>query len=188
MQNTKATKLRIAVAVIATVALLSAGLALLLPLAGAQAQQLDVALVNDEALPWIFDSAEGAYRSNTDMQFGTYSNLTVQINQAGDFTVQYRLCCFDGGGDAPSADSWTDFFYFTHIHADGTSDTLYGYYTGVTQEYASQTVAVEAGDEIVFTMFVNVAGFDAENERNASGKQDQKQPRSEKRPLFGGHP
>ena len=37
MQNTKATKLRIAVAVIATVALLSAGLALLLPLAGAAA-------------------------------------------------------------------------------------------------------------------------------------------------------
>ena len=167
MQNTKATKLRIAVAVIAAVALLSAGLALLLPLAGAQAQQLDVTLVNDEALPWIYDSAEGAYRSDTDMQWGTYSNLTVQINQAGDFTVQYRLCCFDSGGDAPSADSWTDFFYFTHIHADGTSDTLYGYYTGVTQEYASQTVAVEAGDEIVFTMFVNVAGFDAENERNA---------------------
>lgn len=167
MQNTKATKLRIAVAVIAAVALLSAGLALLLPLAGAQAQQLDVTLVNDEALPWIYDSAEGAYRSDTDMQFGTYSNLTVQINQAGDFTVQYRLCCFDGGGDAPSADSWTDFFYFTHIHADGTSDTLYGYYTGVTQEYASQTVAVEAGDEIVFTMFVNAMGFDAENERNA---------------------
>ena len=167
MQNTKATKLRIAVAVIAAVALLSAGLALLLPLAGAQAQQLDVTLVNDEALPWIYDSAEGAYRSDTDMQWGTYSNLTVQINQAGDFTVQYRLCCFDGGGDAPSADSWTDFFYFTHIHADGTSDTLYGYYTGVTQEYASQTVAVEAGDEIVFTMFVNAMGFDAENERNA---------------------
>ena len=168
MQNTKATKLRIAVAVIAAVALLSAGLALLLPLAGAQAQQLDVTLVNDEALPWIYDSAEGAYRSDTDMQWGTYSNLTVQINQAGDFTVQYRLCCFDsGGGDAPSADSWTDFFYFTHIHADGTPDTLYGYYTGVTQEYASQTVAVEAGDKIVFTMFVNVAGFDAENERNA---------------------
>ncbi|HIU91371.1 MAG TPA: hypothetical protein IAC72_05125 [Candidatus Fimimonas merdipullorum] len=167
MQNTKATKLRIAVVVIAAVALLSAGLALLLPLAGAQAQQLDVTLVNDEALPWIYDSAEGAYRSDTDMQWGTYSNLTVQINQAGDFTVQYRLCCFDSGGDAPSADSWTDFFYFTHIHADGTSDTLYGYYTGVTQEYASQTVAVEAGDEIVFTMFVNAMGFDAENERNA---------------------
>ncbi len=167
MQNTKATKLRIAVAVIAAVALLSAGLALLLPLAGAQAQQLDVTLVNDEALPWIYDSAEGAYRSDTDMQFGTYSNLTVQINQAGDFTVQYRLCCFDSGGDAPSADSWTDFFYFTHIHADGTPDTLYGYYTGVTQEYASQTVAVEEGDKIVFTMFVNFGGFSVDNLYNA---------------------
>ena len=167
MQNTKATKLRIAVAVIAAVALLSAGLALLLPLAGAQAQQLDVTLVNDEALPWIYDSAEGAYRSDTDMQFGTYSNLTVQINEAGDFAVQYRLCCFDSGGDAPSADSWTDFFYFTHIHADGTPDTLYGYYTGVTQEYASQTVAVEAGDKIVFTMFVNFQGFSVDGLYNA---------------------
>ena len=167
MQNTKATKLRIAVAVIAAVALLSAGLALLLPLAGAQAQQLDVTLVNDEALPWIYDSAEGAYRSDTDMQFGTYSNLTVEINEAGDFAVQYRLCCFESGGDAPSETSWTDFFYFTHIHADGTSDTLYGYYTGVTQEYASQTVAVEAGDKIVFTMFVNAMGMTVEDEYNA---------------------
>ena len=167
MQNTKATKLRIAVAVIATVALLSAGLALLLPLAGAQAQQLDVALVNDEALPWIYDSAEGAYRSDTDMQFGTYSNLTVQINQAGDFAVQYRLNCSEWIETEPSETSWTDFFYFTHIHADGTPDTLYGYYTGVTQEYATQTVAVQEGDKIVFTMFVNFGGFSVDNLYNA---------------------
>lgn len=57
-------------------------------------------------------------------------------------------------------------------------DTRIGVHLGI----AAVSGLIEPGAVVDFKR------IHAENERNASGKQDQKQPRSEKRPLFGGHP